>query len=56
MSVENNDQTEDKIIILFAGYGVGQFIDKIDEIKDDYLLYLFDKHYNLLDIISPYEL
>lgn len=56
MNQNNTSDNEKNVSILFAAYGVGEFKDKINEIKDDYLLYLFDKDYNLLDIVTPYEI
>jgi len=46
----------EEIHILMAVYGVAEFVTSIEKIHDDYLLYIFDDKYNLLNILTPYEL
>lgn len=50
-SIEN-----DQIHILMAVYGVAEFVNSIEQVRDDDLLYIFDNEYNLLNILTPYEL
>lgn len=46
----------EEIHILMAVYGVAESVTSIEEVYDDYLVYIFDDQYNLLNILTPYEL
>ncbi len=46
----------DEIRILMAVYGVAEFVNSIEQIHDDNLLYIFDNQYNLLNVLTPYDL
>ena len=56
MSEEIGKDTQDKIKILYAVYGVGEFIEGVENIRDDYLIYIFDQNYDLIKIQSPFDI
>ena len=56
MSEPSDNAINSNIKILHAVYGVGEFIDSIDNIREDYLIYIFDENYNLIQITSPFNL
>lgn len=49
------DQTSEKIKILQAIYGSGNFVESIDHIEEDYLIYIYDNQYNLIKILHPLD-
>ena len=56
MSEEIGENIRDKIKILYAVYGVGEFIEGVENIRDDYLIYIFDQNYDLIKIQSPFDI